>query len=301
MPPYRIQTTSGGGGGAAAAAQDWTRVDVTDGTWSSWDDNSVASSISNVAGINKCTLSTFNANKIVNGKIWYKEVLTGDGSSMDFADKPVIFNGYVHMPGVGWATHDGGSGGGDNRPAVATNVFCVMGLMSDPANLPIPADVLGMGLNTKTVGHRMYSQRVFNTSTASPTGLISTSTSALENISEAEAAAGERSCNRLGFHFAIERNEVSTTTGINIANNPVTRWLIYRDRFDNGDARGSFQSLVVNQKWGRSANVCSKLYVFVAVGHSSSVLNSHDLDFDCYYDVTHFDGGLNPSGRTGLT
>jgi hypothetical protein len=39
----------------------------------------------------------------------------------------------------------------------------------------------------------------------------------------------------------------------------------------------------------------------VAVGHGSSVANPHDLDFNCYYDVTHLDGGINPSGRTPLT
>jgi hypothetical protein len=294
--------TGGGGGGAAAAAnEDYTRVDVTDGTWTLADTNSVASSITNVGGINKCSLSTYNAGDIVDGAVWYKEVLTGDGSSMDFADKGVLFQGYVHMPGVGFATSDGATGGGDNRPPVATQVFCVMGLMSDPTNIPVPADVLGCGLNTKSLGYRMYSQRVFNTSTSSPTGAISTSTSALESISEADVAAGDRSSNRIGFHFIIERNEVSSSSGINIANNPVSRWLIFRDRLDDGDARGSLQSLLVNQKWGRSANVCTKLYVFVAVGHGSSVANPHDIDFDCYYNVTHLDGGLNPSGRTGLT
>ena len=289
------------GGTPAASNEDWTQVNVTDGTWTLVDTNSVASGITNVGGINKCSLSTYNANDIMDGAVWYKEVLTADGSSMDFADKPVIFQGYVHMPGVGWATSDGASGGGDNRPPVATNVFCVMGLMSDPANIPIPADIIGMGLNTKTLGYRMYSQRVYNVSTSAPTGALTKSTSALESINEAEAAAGEKSSNRMGFHFIIERNEVSSDTGINITNNPVSRWIIFRDRLDNGNARGSLQSLLVNQKWGRSANVCSKLYVFVAVGHGSSVANPHDLDFNCYYDVTHLDGGINPSGRTPLT
>lgn len=297
MPPFTFTSGGGGGGGAAAANNDWIRADITDAEWTKYDPDGTATSITNVAGINKCTVGTDNNGKL-EGCTWYREVLMADGSSLDHSDSPITFRGSIHLPAIGWAT-TGSSGGGDNRPPVASSVYVTMGLMSDPENLPIPADVLGIGLDSKTLGYRNYRRMTYNTSTSAPTGAVSDSTSALTSISDADAAAGDHSANRMDFTFMIERNEVSSDTGINIPNNPVSRWIIYRARYDNGNAYGSLQSLTPNQKWGRTRT--SKLYVWISIGRSASVGSAQDLDFDCYYNVQALDGDTNPSGRTPLT
>jgi len=277
--PYKSATVA-----AAAAVEanaDWTRVDVTDGTWTTEDPDTTVSNLSNVGGINKCTVDTSANSKIVDGCVFYKELKNNDGTSINYLDSPIDFRGYVHLPGVGWATSDGSSTGGDNRPPVASKVYCVLGLMSDPENLPTPRDVFGAGLDTGATVSRLQRQFVYNISEASPNGAISVSTSGLAVIDEADVTAGIRSTNRLEFEISIVRDESLGGGALSPADPPQLKWAIWRARADTGDAYNAISSTVFSQKWARGNS--DKMYVFVAVGRSGTVGSSQDLDFDCYY------------------
>jgi hypothetical protein len=295
--PYKSATVA-----AAAAVEanaDWTRVNVSDGTWTTEDPDSTVSNLSNVGGINKCTLDTSANSKIVDGCVFYKELKNNDGTSINYLDSPIDFRGYVHLPGVGWATNDGPSTGGDDRPPVASKVFCVLGLMSDPENLPTPRDVFGAGLDTGATVSRLQRQFVYNISEASPNGAISVSTSALAVIDEADVTAGIRSTNRLEFQISIVRDESLSGGALSPADPPQLKWAIWRARADTGDAYNAISSTVFSQKWARGNS--DKMYVFVAVGRSGTVGTSQDLDFDCYYQFMCPEGGTNPSGDTALS
>jgi hypothetical protein len=197
-------------------------------------------------------------------------------------------------------TSNGSSFGAVNRPAVATKAYCVLGLMSDPEELPTPRDILGVGIGMGATGYRTERFHVYNTSTSSPNGSITVNRNSMPSITEAYVAADHRSVNRLPFFFSINRNEKSSDSGINIPNNPVSRWMFWRGRFDNGDAvHSSMQSYVTNQKWGRTRT--SKLYVWVSVGRRGSVSSVQPMDFDCYYLISKPDTGVNPSGTVGLS
>lgn len=291
-------TGLGGGGAASVPNQDWTRVDVTDGTWTTNDPDTTVSNLTNDAGINKCTVSTDSNINIVDGCVFYKELKYEDGTSVDWSDKTIDFQGYVHMPSVGWATSDGGSTGGLNRPPVASKVYCVIGLMSDPGNLPTPRDVLGVGLDTKTTNWRMYRTSCYNVSNTAPNGAITVGNTSLTSITEAKVAAGNHSANRIHFQFTVDREDHTAASGIRPADPHFTKWVFFRPRYDNGDTYGQPVSVNVANYMGRGTR--SNLYVFVAVGRSGSSSNAQDLDFDCYYQVSFPEGGTNPSGRTAL-
>lgn len=297
--PYKLGPPAAAAAPATPDNHDWTRVDVTDGTWTTEDPDTTVSSLTNVDGINKCTVDTSANSKLVDGCVFYKELKNNDGTSVNYLDSPIDFRGYVHLPGVGWATSDGPSTGGDNRPPVASKVFCVLGIMSDPENLPTPRDVFGAGLDTGATVSRLQRQFVYNTSEATPNGAISVSTSALAVIDEADVTAGIRSTNRLEFEISIVRDESLSGGALSPADAPQLKWAIWRARADTGDAYNAISSTVFSQKWARGNS--DKIYVFVAVGRSGTVGSSQDLDFDCYYQFQCPEGGTNPSGDTALS
>jgi hypothetical protein len=244
----------------------------------------------------------------VDGCVWYEEITMADGSSTSFDDKPFHFRGYVHFPNAAWATSDNdpatGSpmSGGVGNPATASKVYCLIGLTSDPTNFPEPADIAGAGLEATTNATRMYRGLVKNGSTASATGNIGTNSAAMDNINVADVTAGHRSVNRVEFWFSCQPNETLTAAGIDVADAMKIDDLQWRGRYDNGDAYGNVNTYALNQRWGRSSNLTSKLYVWVAVGRGySGAGSSQQLDFNAYYSIDGpLTSGTNPSGTTAL-
>jgi hypothetical protein len=284
---------------AAAPAEtdpDFTRIDVTDGTWATFDPDGTASNITNVGGINKADLGTDDNDLVTDGCVFYKELKNADGSSIDFLEKPVYFHGYIHLPSIGWAT-TGTQGGGDNRPAVATRVYCLVGLMTDPEELPTPQDILGVGINTHDTGYRNTRMIVRNISNSG--GNPSVLRTNFASITDSDATAGKHSINRVEFDFEITRDERLSASGTRPADPPYTKWAFHRGRYDNGDASQDRSSYVVSQKWG--ATRTNKLYVWVSIGRAGAVGNSQSIDFDCYFKCDVLTSGTNPSGETQLT
>ena len=276
---------------------DWVRINVADGTWSKSDPDTTGSSISNSSGINSITVDTTNNNKYVDGCVHYKELLTPTGQPFDFTDKPVEFEGYVHLPNTGWAD-TGGASGGVGNPPTGSRTYILLGVCTDPENLPLPKDVLGCGLEWQTSTTRLYRSICRNTSNSAPAGTINTDKAGLKNISASDVSAGHKANNRIQFRFQILKSEQLTSGTLDPAGGPRSYYLIWTDRYDNGDMR-SVYSYAAGQRWGRERT--TKLYVWVAVGRGSSGASSAaQIDFDCYYKATLLEGGTSPSGKTAL-
>lgn len=294
-----------GGGGGGATLSDWTLADVTDSsTWTKNDPDSTMSGLTHVSGVNKCSLTTDNNSKIVDGCVWYTEVKTEDGSSFSFNDKPVTVEFAITMPAIGWYTGSGTNTGGLNRPAIGSRVYCVAGVMTDPENLPAtagatewPRDVMGTGLST---GDRIDKNKrisVYNASNTSPRGTITNPSQYLPIISTTEYTAGRKSHNRIHWWGRIRKHDGLTASGISNAEDPICKdmhW-VYRD--DVGDSKAGVLTQVTQQRF-RIHN--DRLYVFIAVGRQSGAGSSADLDFTVHYRIVQVDGGTCPSGRTGL-
>ena len=295
---------SAGGGGGAAANDDFTRVDVTDGTWTKHDYQTSGSSIGNVGGVNSVTLSTAASTTYVNGVVWYKELKTGDGSDFDFTDKKVALDFYMHFPETGWSDNSSPpTTGGLNNPPTASKCGCLIGVMTDPENLPTsgsgpwPRDMLAAGLEWKTLTSRMYRTFLRNTSNSGTYGAASVSAAGLDTITASDLAAGHKACNRLEWSTYISKAEHWAAGALDPAGGPDSYYSAWADRYDNGDRRtiGNYSS---SQRWGRTRT--NKLYVFVVAGRQSGAGSSVTLKFDAYYNITILDGGNNPSGKTGL-
>jgi len=290
-------------GGGAAGNEDFTRVDVTDGTWTKYDNNSVGSNISNTAGINSVDLTTTATDKIINGCVWYKELTLPDGADFNFTDKPVDLRGYVHLPETGWRDSSGATGGLD-RPAVASKTYCVLGFMTDPENLPTsgtgpwPRDICGAGLEWQAVNNRLYRTFVRNTSNSGTYGAITANRSGLQSISASDVAAGHKACNRISWSTQITSAELTSGGALTPAGIPESYYMQWGDRYDNGDKRiiGNYS---LTQRWGRTRT--TKLYVWVACGRGVSGAGAGaTMRFDAYYNAQLLTGGNNPSGTTGL-
>ena len=293
----------GGGGGAVAAANDdFIRVDLTDGTWTTYDYQPVGSSVSNTNGINSVTLTADDSSKFINGIVWYKELKTVDGSDFDFTDKPVFMNFYVHWPDTGWADN-GSQSGGNNFPAVASRCGTMIGVMTDPENLPVnnlgpwPRDMLAAGLEWKTSASRLYRTFLRNTSNSGGYGAASVSAAGLDTITSGDVTANHKACNRLEWSTTISKGEHWAAGALDPAAGPGSYYSEWSDRYDNGDRRtkGIYAS---SQRWGRTRT--NKLYVFVCAGRGSGAGSAATIKFDAYYNITMLDGGNNPPGKTGL-
>jgi hypothetical protein len=286
--------------------EDWVRVDVTDGTWQTNDPDSCASNISNTDGINYADLDGTSNNKYIDGRVWYKELYTEDGTSFDFADRPVDFRAYVHMPECGWDSS--GSETGTNtldNPPEGSRTYCIIGIVSDPENLPtsgatpVPKNILGCGLEWQTNTNRLFRTAIRNTSNAMPNGVLDTNKSGLDAISDTDVAAGHKACNRLEWSTYISKAEQLGSGNLDVAGSPRSYYLVWIPRYDNGD-KYMVGNFAAQQRWGRGGDDMSKLYVFVAVGRGSAGGSAQTLAFDCYYEARLLEGGNNPPGKDSL-
>ena len=291
------------GGGGAATLADWTRVDITDGTWTLNDPDSTLSSITNTGGINQVVVSTAHNPSTIDSGVHYKQLLNADSTSIDYTDRPISIQVYVHWPNVGWAAD--GNTGGNNRPATASKCYTVAGVMTDPENLPsspgeseFPRDILGYGLEYKNSAARTMRRGIWNVGTGSPRGGLTHTSVNLFVPDSAEYAEGKKVINRMLWWGRIAKNEDSNTTGINIAGEPQMHEFSYIPHWDNGHQEEGAKETQVNQRFGRVRT--DKLYFWIANGRGQSGAGSSStIDFDVYYRITALDGGNHPSGRTG--
>ena len=300
--PYRIEPPAAGGG--ADPLSDWTLCDLTDGTWSTNDPDTTITSLTHVAGVNKCTVSTDGNVKVTDGGMFYKAVTTEDGSAFSFSDRPVHCEFAITMPSIGWSIDTGGTTGGLNRPAVGSRVYVLAGVMTDPENLPSspgetewPRDIMGTGLDTSTSTHKNKRISVYNASNSATRGAITVPTQYLPTISNAEYLAGRKSHNRIHWWGRIRKHEGLTASGISLAEDPICKdmhW-VYRD--DVGDSKAGVLTQVTQQRF-RIHN--DRLYVWVCAGRWTGAGSATDLDFTVHYRIVQVDGGTCPSGRTGL-
>ena len=115
---------------------DFTRIDVTDGTWVNTDRlNQASGAATNAGGINVVPLTTNVALKHIDGCMWHKEIKTPVGGDFDFTDKPALLDFYLSMPATGWRD-DGTQEGGEGNPPYASKCWVAMGVMTDPENIP---------------------------------------------------------------------------------------------------------------------------------------------------------------------
>ena len=302
MPPFTYRAPAGGGGGSATD-DDWETVDITSADWTKTDPDGTATAISHTGGVNSATIDTTGNANYVDACVWHKELTSAvDGSSLDYTDKPVHFRGVITFPNTGYATSDGSTTGGNNNPPPGSRTYVLMGLTSDPANFPTPADIAGAGLESWTSTSRLYRALVRNTATGSPSGVINTNRTGLQNITEALVASGRKATNRVEFEFSILPQENLTANGIDVAGSPKTDKLHWRGRYDNGDAWGGVQTFALGQRWGRSTNGTTKLYVWVCVGRTAGSGSSRQVDWTAHYSLTGpLTSGTNPSGETPLS
>tara|TARA_R110000803_G_scaffold15895_6_gene43766 strand:+ start:1583 stop:2530 length:948 start_codon:yes stop_codon:yes gene_type:complete len=295
--------SAGGGGGGAVPNADWTRANIADGSWTLNDPDSTLSSISNTGGVNQVTVDTAYNPSTIDAGVHYKEILNEDGTSIDFGDRPVNVQIYLHWPSTGWSAD--GNTGGLNRPFAAGRSYTVAGVMTDPENLPsspgeteFPRDILGYGLEWKNSETKTNRRGIWNLGTGAPRGAL-TLTSQNQNVaSNADYLAGRKCVNRIMWWGRIAKLDSANTTGINVAGEPLMNEFTFSNHWDNGYKVTGDIETVVNQRFGRVRT--NKLYVWVSNGRGMAAGGSSTIDFNLYYRITALDGGNHPSGRTGL-
>ena len=305
MAPFTF-TSGGGGGGAGPSKDDFTTIDLTDGSWTLNDPDSIVQSGPTKSGDKiSVEVDTTSNTGYLTGAVWYKELKAQDGTSdFDFTDAPADLRFFLSWPDSGWQDSGGGSGGIGN-PAVGSRTYCILGVMTDPENLPtvgsatpVPRDVLGAGLEWQPNVTRLYRAAVRNVSESGTHGSLDTNKAGLDSISAADVAAGHRACNRLEWSTNITKAEHLAAGNLSPAGSPRCYYMIWGDRYDNGDLR-TIGSYAASQRWGRTRT--DKLYVFVAIGRGSSGASSNStVAFNGYYSATLHDSGCNPSGKTSL-
>ena len=291
--------------GGAAANDDFTRVNVVDGSWTNVDPLSQATgAATNVDGINVVPLGTNVADKHLNGCVFYKELKTRDGSDFDFTDKPAFLSFYLHMPETGWRDN-GSQEGGDGNPPYASRSWVAMGVLTDPENIsggptgPYPKDVLGAGLSWLGTNNKMRRTFVTNTSNSGTWGTLSVNSQDLETITSTTVAAGHRATNRLGYNFNITRGGAYTAGALTPADAHESYYMSWRPYFDDGHVYGAEGKFSAGQRWGRSRT--NKLYLWVACGRTATPSAGCTMKFDAYYNATLLNSGTNPSGTTILS
>ena len=286
----------------AATDDDWNVIDLTD-SWSLNDpDSTVVGSASHSDGTNSVTVNTTNNATYIGGAIYYKKITTPDGGDYDLT-KPIDVRLALHMPETGWQD-TGGASGGVGNPATGSRTYCLIGLMTDPENLPtsgvtpIPRDILGIGLEWQTSQTRLYRSILRNVSNSGTHGAISTNKTGLENIAAADVAAGHKASNRIECAFEIVKSENLTAGSLDPAGAPRTYYMVIGDRFDNGDSR-QINQYSADQRWARTRT--DELYIWMAFGRGSSGAGSNStVKVNAFYSVRQLDSGNNPGGTTGL-
>lgn len=282
---------------------DWTRANIADGTWTLNDPDSTLSSITNTGGINQVVVSTANNPSTIDSGVHYKELLNADGTSIDFGDRPINVQIYVHWPSTGWEAD--GNSGGIGRPGVASKVYTMAGVMTDPENLPSsagetewPRDLLGYGLEWKNNAAKTNRRGIWNVATGSPRGTLVHTSNNMNTPNSGDYAAGRKVCNRIHWWGRIAKLDSANSTGINVAGEPLMHEFSFSHHWDNGYKVTGDVETVLNQRFGRVRT--NKFYIWIANGRGTSGAGSSvTVDFDVYYRITALDGGNHPSGRTG--
>jgi len=294
---------SGGGGGGGAANRDWTRANIADGTWTLNDPDSTLSSISNTGGVNQVVIGTHHNPSTIDGGVHYKELLNEDGTSIDFGDRPVNVQIYIHWPNTSWTAQ--GNTGGNDRPSHGSRVYTVAGVMTDPENLPSsagetewPRDLVGYGLEWKTNAEKTFRRGIWNKGTGTRGTLTHTSVN-LNAATADDYAAGRKCVNRMLWFGRIAKQETASGTGINVVGSPIMNEFSFSHHWDDGWKIAGDIEQAIPQYFGRIRT--NKLYVWVASGRGTSGAGSSaTVDFNLYYRITALDGGNHPSGRTAL-
>ena len=243
-------------GGSTATNDDWVRVDVTDGTWTKNDPDTTASSITNANGVNSVAIDTTSNSNYIDGCVWYKELKTVEGGDFDFSDRPVDFRAYVHLPDIGWED-DNSNTGGNSNPPTASKCYCILGITTDPENLPssgntpVPRDILGAGIESTTNVNRLKRMIIRNVSNSGTHGAIDKNSAWLDLISTQDVASGHKASNRFEWQTEIVKSENTTSGNLNPAGAPRSYYLMWSDRWDNGD-RSNINQYAADQRWGRT-------------------------------------------------
>jgi hypothetical protein len=289
---------------AGGARDDFTRIDLTDGSWTNTDHlPSATGAATNTGGINAVPLGTAVALKHIDGCCFHKELKAADGSDFDFTDRPAVLDFYLSMPATGWRD-DGTQQGGEGNPPYGSQSWVAMGVMTDPENLPTsgsgpyPRDVLGGGLSWLSANNKIYRTFVRNTSNSGTYGNVTVNSQITDLISSADVTANHRAVNRLEYSFKIAKANANTYGALTPANAPEAYYIRFRPRYDNGDTYHTL-SYSAAQRFGRSRT--SKLYIWVACGRNGSPGSAMTMKFDAYYNATLLDGGTNPGGSPSLS
>lgn len=280
---------------------DWIQVNVSDGSWTKLDEDSTCDSIAWTGTLNQAVIDTTQNSTYVNGCVFYKEILTPTGQRFNYADAPVTFEGYIHWPSVSYATTDGATTGGDDRPIAGGRCYTLMGLSSDmPDNYPTPVDLVGCGIESQSSTSRLY--RVIVRNTQNDGSVVSTNKTGYQTVQESEVSAGKKATNRQYFTFNIMKEHQQTAgtgSSIQVADSPHSSYLLSAESWSNGERNAGLNSYAVGQRWGRGH--LDRLYVWVAIGRGvSGASGTVTLDFDCYYNVRNLTG-VNPSGEDNLS
>ena len=157
-----------------------------------------------------------------------------------------------------------------------------------------------MGIESTTTDNRLKRQIIRNTSNSGTYGAISKNSAWLDSITSGDVSANHKCSNRLEWQTEIVKAEHLASGSLDPAGGPRSYYLMWSDRWDNGDRR-NINQYALDQKWGRGGNSTAKLYVFVAVGRNASGGSALTMEFDCYYNARLLHGGSNPSGKTVLS
>ena len=302
--PYLYRTTAAGGGGAAPN-EDWTRADITDGTWTLNDPDSTLSGISNTDGLNTVVVDTTNNDQIVDGGVHWKEILHPDLSSMDLLTEGISIEFYIHWPNQGWAVSSPSASGGLNRPGGASKCYTVAGVTTDPENFPSaagatewPLSIIGLGLRSKTSTYKNHIMQVRNDGTGAPRGSLEIANTDLTALSaDNYNVDGYKFMNRLSWRTTLRPFENLTGHGFDADDQPLVNEISVERLWDNGDRKTGTEERVVDQRFGRVRT--DKLYIFISNGRGNGGAGSSvTIDFDVYYRIVGT--AAHPSGTTGL-
>ena len=290
---------------------DWTRANIADGTWTLNDPDTTLSGVTNIGGINQVVISTDYNEDPIDGGVHYKQVLNPDGSPLDFTDKPVTIEFYIHWPNCSWAVGTDGdhATGGLGRPTTASKCYTVVGIMTDPESLPAtagasehPTDILGFGIAMRNNVQKQQYLRLRNNGTGSPRGTIETSKAdlgAAPSDGDYDSDGRKTNSNRVSWFARLAKSDLISGTGINVVGEPIIDEVSWERYYDDGDKWATPIEWVVSQRFGRVRT--DKLYVWISSGRGQSGAGSSvTVDFDVYYRILALDSGNNPSGRTGL-
>ena len=285
--------------------ESWTRANIVDGTWTLNDPDTTLSSISNTGGINQVVVDTTNNDQIVDGGVHWKEILNADGSSIDFTDRAVNIEFYLHWPNQGWAVSSPSASGGLNRPGGASRCYTVAGVTTDPENFPSsagatewPLSILGLGLRSKTSTYKNHIMQVRNNGTSAPRGALEIANTDLNSLTaDNYNVDGYKFMNRLSWRTTIRPFTPLNGSGMDADDQPLANEISVERLWDQGDRKTGTEERIVDQRFGRVRT--NKLFIFISNGRGNGGAGSTvTIDFDVYYRIVGT--AAHPSGTTGL-